>query len=283
MAGCNAFYRNREPTLRRVLVATAASLIVASATSAASSAYVRESRTVFIDGHREIWRLEWAEKPVSVCGADAVYMAITMPCQDFAYGEAGLLWLIRERDGHDIDRMDLTPLYNESNLSGYEGVFVLRHWPMRSRDWDREDRGDATLVADVAKRKPYVVMSLADYDHDGRATEFVVEVDDFPRVERYAAIGISKDEPRLHAFSSAAHPGKPLFLSKGAWDALKITGKPSNVVDWPCVFDLWGGSYADGASGTRVEANHGTIRAWYRNYTCNAKGQLGKGETAEKL
>ena len=283
MAGRNAFYRNHESTMRRVLVAAAASLIVASATSVASSAYVRESRTVLVDGHREVWRLEWAEKPISACGADEVYSAITTPCRDFAYGEAGLLWLIRERDGHDIDRMDLTPLYHESNLSGHDGAFVLRHWPMRLRDMDRADRGDPTLVADVARRKPYVVMSLADYDHDGRATEFVVEVDDFPSVERYAAIGISKNEPRLHAFSSAAYPGKPLLLSWGAWKALKATGKPTNVIDWPCVFDLGDGSYADGASGTRVEANHGTIRAWYRNYTCDAKGQLGKGETAEEL
>ena len=283
MAGCNAFYRNHEPTLRRVLVAAAASLIVTSATSAASSAYVRESRTVLVDGHREVWRLEWSEKPISACGADDVSSAITIPCWDFAYGEAGLLWLIRERDGHGIDRMDLTPLYHESNLSGHDGLFVLRHWPMRSRDWDRADRGDPTLLADVAKRKPYVVMSLADYDHDGRATEFVVEVDDFPRAERYVAIGIAKNGPRLHAFSSAAHPGKPLYLSKGAWDALRETGKPSNVIDWPCVFDLWGGSYADGASGTRVEANHGTIRAWDRGYTCSAKGRLGKGKTEQEL
>jgi len=283
MAARNAFYRNRRPTLRRVLVAATASLIVASAASATPGAYVRESRRVLVDGHREVWRLEWREKPISACGADAVYTAITVPCQDFAYGEAGLLWLIRERDGHEIDRMDLTPLYHESSLSGYDGVFVLRHWPMHTRDMDRTDRGDPTLLTDVVRRKPYVVMSLADYDHDGRATEFVVEVDDFPRVERYVAIGITKKEPRLHALSGAAHPGEPLLLSKGAWDALKATGKPSNVIDWPCVFDLWGGSYADGASGTRVEANHGTIRAWYRNYACNAKGQLGKGETGEEL
>jgi len=283
MAGRSEFYRNRKSTPRRVLAAAAASLIVASATSVASNAYVRETRTVIVDGHREIWRLEWREKPIPACGADDVYSAITVPCQDFAYGEAGLLWLIRQREGHDIDRMDLTPLYHESSLSGYDGVFVLRHWPMRIRDMDRTDRGDPTLLADVARRKPYVVMSLADYDHDGRATEFVVEVDDFPRAERYVAIGITKNKPHLHALSSAAHPGEPLFLSKGAWDALKATGKPSNVVDWPCVFDLWGGSYADGASGTRVEANHGTIRAWDRNYACNAKGQLGKGETGKEL
>ena len=54
-------------------------------------------------------------------------------------------------------------------------------------------------------------MPLGDYDRDGRATEFVLQVDAGPcGHDTSLVVGISRDTPRLHAFGTAESPDEPL-------------------------------------------------------------------------
>jgi hypothetical protein len=47
-------------------------------------------------------------------------------------------------------------------------------------------------------------------------------------------VGVSKRNPRLHALGAAAKPGKPLYMQKGEWEALRRATGPIEVLDWPC-------------------------------------------------
>jgi len=80
-------------------------------THAADEQVVREQRTVIVDEAKEKWQLVWDGKPSTVCGPDEVYMAITCPCSGWAYAEYGKLFLVRSRGGHEIERVDLRPLF----------------------------------------------------------------------------------------------------------------------------------------------------------------------------
>lgn len=239
----------------------------------ASEVVVREERTIMVAGHRETWRLEWQGKPVKACGADAVYMAITCPCAGLAYGEAGQLWLVRRRGGRDIEHLDLTPLFGKFDGPGdVDGMATAQRWPMRDKDSDREADEDPKLIKDIEHRKPVRLMAFADYDHDGNATEFLLQVGTLPCGKlQLAAVGISPANPHLHVFGSVAHPNDPLMMSQWVWERLKQSGKPKEVEEWPC-----GDHGSEESDRVVVSAKRGQINATSRVYECRADGHRGK-------
>lgn len=120
---------------------------VAGVAHAASEQVVREQRTVVVDNSTETWRLVWDGKPSTVCGPDKVYMAISCPCAGLAYGEYGKLFLVRSRDGHEVERMDVRQLFGVDDYPDAEkvdGSAYLQRWPPKISDMDREDKGDPT-------------------------------------------------------------------------------------------------------------------------------------------
>src|SRR5580658_5386433 len=70
-------------------------------------------------------------------------------------------------------------------------------------------------------------MELGDYDHDGRATEFVLPVDMPPPRSnaRAVLVGISRINPRLHDFG--------IMLQPWRWELIKEKGS-SSFVEWAC-------------------------------------------------
>src|ERR1019366_3047890 len=64
---------------------------------------IREAQTVHVFGVDEMWLLQWLTIPHPECDV-ATEMWHTVPCEGFAYGEAGRLDLVRLRDGHEYDR-----------------------------------------------------------------------------------------------------------------------------------------------------------------------------------
>ena len=239
----------------------------------ASEVVVREERTIMVAGHRETWRLEWQGKPVKACGADAVYMANTCPCSGLAYGEAGQLWLVRRRGGRDIEHLDLTQLFGKFDGPGdVDGMATAQRWPMRDRDYDREANEDPKLIKDIEHRKPVRLMVFADYDHDGNATEFLLQVGTLPCGKlQLAAVGISAANPHLHVFGTGAHSNEPLMMSQWVWERLKQSGKPKEVEEWPC-----GDHGSEESDRVVVSAKRGQINATSRVYECRADGHLGK-------
>src|SRR5205085_690506 len=125
-------------------------------------------------GVREIWRLVWEAPPKPACAAGTADW-YTCPCIGFAFGERGRLDLVRLRGGHEVERMSLAPLFDEDETDAPGEVTLRRVEPSESdHDGDLEDED---LPGLVAHRPSDRILELADYDHDGRATEFLLQVE----------------------------------------------------------------------------------------------------------
>ncbi len=233
---------------------------------------VREERTVHLDGHAELWRLEWRERPAPVCfPPDPGWF--TCPCIGFEYGESGELDLVRLREGREIERLPLTPLF-EDQVDGKTGAILRRH---ETRDGDLDDVEDPDLEARVRARPLARIMELADYDRDGQATEFLLQVAADPCGKRlHVAVGVSRGDPHLHVFRSLAHPERPLILRLDHWQALRDHAGPVRQVDWQC-----GDHAADTETELELRAGPHGISVREREYDCTPDDKRGKllGET----
>ncbi len=177
-----------------------------------------------VGGVAETWQLVWKGAPRRA-GCSEYSMAITCPCQGFSYSETGELDVVRLRHGREVDRYSVGPIFTES-LGG--GVMVQR-WAMEKSD------SDDTPLPTIQSRPTVQIMRFGDYDHDGGATEFYLQTEALPCGKSYGvAIGVSKRNPRLHAFGTASKPAEPLYLQKREWEALRDAKGPVEVLDWLC-------------------------------------------------
>jgi hypothetical protein len=212
---------------------------------------LREAKAVAIDGRTEEWRLVWRATPAPVCSQDDVESAVTCPCYGIAYGEYGHLAVQRWQAARMVDGLDLGPLYGEFDGPGGipAGMIPLRRKPLEyPRDSELASASPQRLVTELANRPVAAVIQFADYDHDGVAAEFLLNVGTLPCGKlQFVAVGISRADSRLHAFGSAAHPDRPLVMPRHAWDALLETGRgsgslpgsatticPSSTPSWSC-------------------------------------------------
>jgi hypothetical protein len=192
---------------------------------------VRERASLLVDGVREEWSLVWRQAPTKVCGPEDPDSR-TCPCSGFAYGESGKLDLIRTRPGREPDSLSLDTLF-ESDL-GPPDAGNLSVLP-RKPSLDEDDPDDTTLPFRVAARQDVPILRFLDVDHDGRATEFLLQVGTMPCGKRLTvAVGISRSNPRLHAFVSRHAPERPLTLWPGQWDRLAREPGPFKSLDWGC-------------------------------------------------
>jgi len=255
------------------------SLALSSALSAATGDIPRESRSVMVGGKAELWQLVWEGKPSSVCGPEDVETAMTCPCTGFAYGEMGRLSLVRKSGGKEIERMALGPLFAELPADNSAGLAAMQWRPFNSRDFDigtgDDKAAQARLHSAIKARKGPQVMKMMDLDHDGQASEFLIQVAAGPCGHTdYVAVGVSKAKPRLHALSTAigADKGEVLNLPGSAWQVLAGAKGSGKVTSWPC---------GDHGSERREElvlsARGGRISVKSRSYSCPEDG------SAEKL
>ena len=161
-------------------------------------------------------------------------MAITCPCAGFAYGEMGELDLVRRRNGHADEHLALTPLFRNGENPGWEKqLAVLQRWPMLESDFPRVDSMDLEPI--IRARPVTRAIAPADYDHDGRATEFLLQVGTLPCGKKQAVlVGVTAVDSSLHAFTSVAHPERPLVLPTFLWERLRRSGGRTSGVEWPC-------------------------------------------------
>ena len=143
---------------------------------------VREEKSVAVDGATEVWRLVWKSAPGPACSADDVE-AFTCPCTGFAFGEAGQIDLVRLKDGHEIDRLSLTPLFRDAPVHPAEAI--VQRWETHHGDITSDAR---QLTRRVHNRPVVSVMDLADYDHDGRSTEFFLQTGTLPCGKRVGVV-----------------------------------------------------------------------------------------------
>ena len=184
-------------------------------------AVVRDDEALTIDGVKEMWRIEWAKAPTPHCmGAEWN----TCPCAGFAFGEKGAMDLVRPaRAGQPEDRLRLDAFFEGKETR-------MAHWPVLA-----SDSGKAPEPMDVAMRPATSIIKYADYDRDGRATEFLLQVAAGPCGHAAAiAVGISKSNGKLHALASAETPNEPVTFDRAAdWAAL-AKKSPVDVVQVAC-------------------------------------------------
>lgn len=200
-----------------------------------ASVVVRQEKVVVVDGVKERWQLRWLDTPHSFCGPDEVDLAITCPCSGFAYGQYGRLQLVRMRPGKTDEVLDLGKYVEQwGDLDSGDAALQLK--VLQENDFSFAS-GELEEVSEkeVASRPNVDVMQFFDYDHDGRATEFLFQVGNLPcGKHQMIAVGISKLESGLHVFSSVQDPNEPLVLSSWIWNAMKTTGKPQRLSAWAC-------------------------------------------------
>lgn len=227
---------------------------------------VREQQTVVVDGVSEIWRLQWMTAPAPACGPrdDS---ALICPCAGFAYGEAGALDLVRLRNGAEIDRLPLAPLFAGGQTPA-EGAVIPRWEVDYDKDSKDSKRQDFPLL--VNKRPTLQVMRFGDYDHTGWKNEFYLQFESFPCAHQSGfVVGVSKGNPRLHVLGTASSPDQPLYLRYSEWEALRAASGPIEVMDWPC-----GDHGADDETTVRLAWTAKGITGSRRHYTCDNDHRL---------
>jgi hypothetical protein len=180
-----------------------------------SQAILREEKKVIVDGVTETWRLEWIRPPVPAC-MDSTWASCA--CAGFSFGEKGDLDLVRTRPGAPDERLHLSPLFDDGDAR-------LPRWVVLPEEATQESAARLAkkpTVAEIQKRELVPVMKLADYDHDGRATEFVLQIAAYACGHTPSIlVGITKTRG-LQAFPAGDKPNEPLTLESAAdWEKVK--------------------------------------------------------------
>lgn len=181
--------------------------------------------------------------PVLTCPPDDPGW-FTCPCEGFAFGESGDLDLVRLQHGKEVGRLPLTPLFANQETPDWEAKkAVLQRWPVHEKTdfeaWEKADSAGAVQLAQfkeaAMRRNSAPVLGVADFNQDGWATEFVLQVGVLPCGKRQSVlVGVSPDRPQLHVFGTAEHPDTPLVLSPNHWEKLKAARHPVRVISWAC-------------------------------------------------
>lgn len=240
-----------------------------------SSPIIREQIKASIEGHDEVWLLEWLSPTHTVCGPDDDNWT-SCPCTGFAFGESGNLALVRKKPGQQDEQFSLSDLFDKSDNPGSPGEAVLRRWDVLKNDSD----GTSTtgLAARVSSRPLAKIMTLGDYAHDGKPTQFVLQVGTEPCGKRISAlVGVSHSNQKLHVFGTAEHPERPLFLEASHWESLRIANGPINVISNSC-----GDHGSETETDLELLANGSGLHATKKIYSCpegtNQKRQLRETE-----
>jgi len=245
----------------------------------ASQPIVRETRTVKLGKTVERWSLVWRKPPAPACRPDDELGSngwSTCGCTGFAFGERGEVDLVRERQGQDPEVLPLTPFF-KLDVKEWKGTAILPHWPVKATDSESASRDSDAFVKKLHARPAVEIMRLGDYDHDGQATEFVLQTGTWPCGKRFAiVVGVSPQEPRLHAFGTAEHPSFPLELLVAHWEALARSREATSGVEWECGDH---GSKQQTAVELRTDAQG--IHAATRIYGC--KDDMTRGELVETI
>lgn len=228
---------------------------------------VRERRLVRFDSTTEDWSLRWLSTPREVCRPEDPDEWMACPCAGFSFGEAGQLALVRQRHGYSDERLGLDSLFDTGVAA--PGHAVLKRWPVYDSDWQQPS--SPSFAARVRRRPLARVMAIADYDHDGRATEFPVRIGNAGCGHETAVlVGISRRDAHLHVFGTALHPNAPLVLQVPDWEALRRANAETTVVEYRC-----GDHGSDTEIAISLHAGPGGISADSLTYGCvfPAKGR----------
>lgn len=233
------------------------------------SPVIREEHKVVVDGVEERWRLEWESPPGPACAPDEPEW-MTCPCNGFAFGERGNLVLVRQKPGQDEERFALGQLFEEKfDGPGIAGEVVLRRWDVQEKDMEESHSPD--FAARVRARPAATTMLFGDYDHDGRSTEFLLQIGTLPCGKKMSvAIGVAGSTGRLHVLSTVEQPERPLVMQSSHWESLRRATAPIKLVDWLC-----GDHGSDTETELELRTDKDGIHATRTEYKCDENGKRG--------
>jgi hypothetical protein len=241
----------------------------------------RQQKAVVVNGTRESWRLQWETLPEVACGTDDLEVALSCQCSGFAYGEMGRLALVRMRAGHPQERLELAPFFKDQGAPGARGVAVLQHWrPIPAAAHDEEDdwhhAADFDFLKRVQSRGTADLMKLGDYNHDGRANEFLLQVGLRPCGRpQMILVGVSRRNPQLHVFATAESPEQPLVLPAETWAALLAGTRPARFPEASC-----GDTGVESEITSIVTIQNGIFHLQRQSRPCPTPGDGESGETS---
>lgn len=186
---------------------------------------VREWRAVVVDGVEEIWRVRFvtpSRAPEPIPEGEW-----TCPSGFDARFDQGNAVLERLRNGVVIDRFH-NPCEVLAEDSGCSTALLIP-WHVNPSTHDRP------LPAATVERLPWITfLDLADYDHDGRATEMAIDVGHLVCGHANSVVvGITRDNARLHTLHWAN--GGPMALTSGHWSWDQVRARPrGEMVTWGC-------------------------------------------------
>ena len=241
---------------------------------------LRQKQQVTVNGEIEEWHLKWTGPVKPVCASSDLSTAMACPCAGFAYGEQGQLSLERTRSGTIVESMNLSKLFGESDNPSDSGNAAL---PLRARREDDpfdeiDDPNDRRKFDLAVTLRPLVdVIDVQDFLKEGMKSTFLLHVGNMPCGKRsMVLIGVSKSMPHLHAFTTIAHPERPLLLQAHEWMAILKTDGLVTVTDWNC---------GDHGSENEIEkiilVRQGTFEIKSNTYACKkdmSRGALLKSE-----
>jgi hypothetical protein len=242
--------------------------------SATAAETVRERRVLTVQGQREEWLVKWSGAVKPVCSSRQLSEAVTCPCSGFAYGEQGQLVVERRRPGASVERLDVSKLFGDYDSPADAGNAALARVPRHP-----EDPADDSDVSENAQRfkrtvqgrAPVSVMKFGDFSHDGMQASFLLQVGNAPCGKRQMAlIGVSRRDPHLHAFSTAAHPERPLVLQAPAWQALMASKGHAQFTAWAC-----GDHGGDTEIEQVIDARDGRFMVRENTFACRDDGSRG--------
>jgi hypothetical protein len=195
---------------------------------------------VVVNGRRETWRLQWAAAPAPACAAAEIETALSCSCAGFAYGEAGPLSVLRIPARGAPETLELAPFFIAAATPAPPGSALLqRRQPIPASASDEDDdwhhASDFNFLKRVRARRTTEAMRLADYNHDGQASEFLLQVGVLPCGRpQLLLVGVSRRNPHLHVFAAAEAEDQPLLMGPRAWAAVLRKPRATHVVEWPC-------------------------------------------------
>lgn len=186
--------------------------------SRATTPDVSESRAVVVDGVEETWRVRFvtpSRAPEELPDSER-----SCPRAFEARFDRGRAVLERMRDGVVVDRF-------ENPCGSTDGEECARRLLIPWRVTASRDRR-----VDAGRLPRVTYLDVADYDHDGRATEFAAELGELVCGHAEAVIiGITREHPRLHVLRWADGGRMAMTSGRGGWEPVRASAR-GDVVTW---------------------------------------------------
>ncbi len=183
--------------------------------------FVRDRAELTLDGVKEVWTLEWKSMPTTACLDEESFASCQ--CQGVAYAETGSLELVRRRLGAPTETLPLDVLFQG-------GTRLVRWAPT---DDEKKNKKPAPLEA-IVSRPLVPILAFQDFDHDGRASEFLLRISATCDHQGTVLVGIDKKNKKLHVFASVEEPDQALVLNgEAAWQEVRAKGS-AEVLDRAC-------------------------------------------------